>query len=107
MNKPLGTFGTESNNKDIAPDISHMFAVCLRGKSGVDLPMRIAERLAKLRLEDATASVWTPRKGSLGSLCCGRQGSCSGCAFYFRISSVLHPQMRESRVFFPFFFFSS
>ena len=27
-----------------------------RGKSGVDLPMRIAERLAKLRLEDATAS---------------------------------------------------
>ena len=27
------------------------------GKSGVDLPMRIAERLAKLRLEDATASV--------------------------------------------------
>ena len=34
------------------------------GKSGVDLPMRIAERLAKLRLEDATASVrhWDLRR---------------------------------------------
>lgn len=31
--------------------------VLQKGKSGVDLPMRIAERLAKLRLEDATASV--------------------------------------------------
>ncbi|CAK9040530.1 unnamed protein product [Durusdinium trenchii] len=30
--------------------------VLQKGKSGVDLPMRIAERLAKLRLEDATAS---------------------------------------------------
>lgn len=31
--------------------------VLQKGKSGVDLPMRIAKRLAKLRLEDATASV--------------------------------------------------